>query len=75
MIQREELAHKVRRDLMENPIVVLYGPRQCGKTTLARQIADSSKATYFDLEDFTTQRRLAEPTLALSQLHGLVVID
>ncbi|MGH9556750.1 MAG: ATP-binding protein [Terriglobales bacterium] len=54
-------------------MAVLYGPRQCGKTTLARQIAGSGE--YFDLEDPVSQRRLAEPMLALSELRGLVVID
>jgi predicted AAA+ superfamily ATPase len=53
----------------------LYGPRQCGKTTLARQIAAAYRAEYFDLEDPVSERRLAEPMLALRSLRGLVVID
>jgi predicted AAA+ superfamily ATPase len=55
--------------------VALYGPRQCGKTTLARQIAGAGTAEYFDLEDPVSQRRLSEPMLALRDLRGLVVID
>jgi predicted AAA+ superfamily ATPase len=73
MIERAELEHRVRRLLRANPITVLYGPRQCGKTTLARQIAGPGE--YFDLEDPVSQRRLSEPMLALSELRGLVVID
>jgi len=56
-------------------VVVLYGPRQCGKTTLARQVAGAAAAEYFDLEDPVSQRRLSEPMLALRELRRLVVID
>ena len=58
-----------------NPVTGLYGPRQYGKTTLARQIAHSARAEYFDLEDPVSQRRLSEPMTALRPLRGLVVID
>jgi hypothetical protein len=58
-----------------NPVVALFGPRQCGKTTLARQVADAEGAEYFDLEDPVSQRRLSEPMFALGDLRGLVVID
>ncbi len=73
MIKRLDLERKVRRALRANPVAVLFGPRQCGKTTLARPIAGSGE--YFDLEDPVSQRRLAEPMLALGDLRGLVVID
>ena len=59
-----------------HPAVALTGPRQCGKTTLARMItADSSPSTYFDLEAAIDQRRLATPEQTLRRLTGLVVID
>jgi predicted AAA+ superfamily ATPase len=54
---------------------VLYCPRQCGKTTLARGIAHAGITNYFDLENPVDQRRLSEPMLALGELRGLVVID
>ena len=66
---------RVRQAIRRNPVVALYGPRQCGKTTLARQIAGAGTAEYFDLEDPVSQRRLSEPMLALRDLRGLVVID
>jgi predicted AAA+ superfamily ATPase len=55
--------------------VVLTGPRQCGKTTLARQLLDPDSVSYFDLEDPASLGRLDEPMTALQPLRGLVVID
>jgi len=75
MIKREDLHDRVRRAIRGNPVVALYGPRQCGKTTLARQIAAAGTADYFDLEDPVSLLRLSEPMLALRDLRGLVVID
>src|SRR5262245_53646439 len=43
VIRRDELLHTVRKALRESPVVALLGPRQCGKTTLARQIAGRSR--------------------------------
>jgi predicted AAA+ superfamily ATPase len=55
--------------------VALVGPRQCGKTTLARAIVRADRANYFDLEDPASLARLAEPMTALAALKGIVVID
>ncbi len=55
--------------------MALLGPRQCGKTTLARQLAGSSKGDYFDLENPVDRARLSEPLTALEPLRGLIVID
>ncbi len=74
-LQRMALVQQVRRALKANPVTALYGPRQCGKTTLARQVAEGAGAEYFDLEDPVSQRRLSEPMTALRRLRGLVVID
>jgi predicted AAA+ superfamily ATPase len=51
------------------------GPRQSGKTTLARQFVPPDSLNYFDLEDLTSLARLEEPMTALRDLRGLVVID
>jgi uncharacterized protein len=74
-IERAGLAARLRAAIRANPVTALTGPRQCGKTTLAREIAGSTPAEFFDLEDPVSQRRLAEPMTALRQLKGLVVID
>ena len=66
---------RVQQALRNSPAVALLGPRQCGKTTLARQLAAGRRCEYFDLEDPRDLARLAEPMLALESLRGLVVID
>jgi hypothetical protein len=53
----------------------VLGPRQSGKTTLAREILSSSHRNYFDLESPDSLARLDEPMTALSRLRGVVVID
>lgn len=55
--------------------VELVGPRQVGKTTMARQFVDVDSVNYFDLEDPLSRQRLANPMTALAALQGLVVID
>ena len=60
-----------------NPVVALLGPRQCGKTTLARQFLETCEESihYFDLENPLHLAKLQEPMLALESVEGLVVID
>ena len=70
MIQ-QELATALRR----SRIVTLLGPRQCGKTTMARQFLAPDQPGYFDLEDPVSLGRLSEPMTALAKLEGLIVID
>jgi predicted AAA+ superfamily ATPase len=75
LVDRLALRGRLSRSLRENPVVALVGPRQCGKTTLAREIARDRGATFFDLEDPVSLQRLAEPKTALAALRGLIVID
>lgn len=75
MITRRLILDSVRIALDRSPIVVLSGPRQCGKTTLARQLLSADSVNYFDLEDPMSLARLDEPMTALRPLEGLVVID
>jgi hypothetical protein len=75
MIKRIDLDRKIRNTIRTNPVTALCGPRQCGKTTAAREIAGVGGPRYFDLEDPVSVRRLGEPMTALRPLRGLVVID
>lgn len=75
MIERAIFEEAVLRGLKESPVVALLGPRQCGKTTLARRIARGRAVDFFDLENEVDVARLAAPKLALEDLRGLVVID
>lgn len=61
--------------LKRSRIAALLGPRQCGKTTLARLFVSPDAANYFDLEDPASRARLDQPMTALKDLRGLVVID
>lgn len=75
MIDRKTDISRVRAALKRSRIVALLGPRQCGKTTLARQFVAADSLNYFDLEDPRSLARLSEPDMALRPLKGLVVID
>src|SRR5579863_10698429 len=75
MINREADLKLVRAALKRSRVAALLGPRQCGKTTLARQFVAAESLNYFDLEDPQSLARLSEPDLALRPLKGLVVID
>jgi predicted AAA+ superfamily ATPase len=75
MIGRPQRLDQIRRALKRSRIVALIGPRQCGKTTLARQVVPFDSVNYFDLEDPVSLARLTEPMTALDPLRGVVVID
>lgn len=75
VIDRTPDVARVRTALKRSRIVALLGPRQCGKTTLARQFVAADSLNYFDLEDPQGLGRLSDPATALRPLKGLVVID
>ena len=76
-LHRLAAERSVRRLLRQAPVVAVLGPRQVGKTTLARQVATAWRGptTHFDLEDPRDLARLADPMLALAECRGLVVLD
>ena len=74
-MQRTLMLDSIKAALSRSRIVVLAGPRQCGKTTLARELLSEDSVNYFDLEDPASLARLEEPMTALGPLRGLVVID
>ena len=75
MIERKRYHHRIHEAIKRSPITALLGPRQCGKTTLARMIASQQESTYFDLESQADIRRLENPEMMLASQKGLVVID
>jgi hypothetical protein len=75
MIPRNSTHTAIVTALERSRVVALLGPRQCGKTTLARQFVPPDSTAYFDLEDPLSLARLDEPMTALRDLTGLVVID
>ncbi len=79
-MRRIRALNAVRSLFRTHPVVTLVGPRQCGKTTLAQDLArgpgfKTGTVTRFDLEDPLDLGRLANPRLALESLEGLVIID
>ncbi len=74
---RERYLKSIVLDFEIVPICALLGPRQCGKTTLARQFSKTYQGPvhYFDLEDYTDLARLTNPKFALEHLEGLIIID
>lgn len=74
-VARPSVLSAIEVALARRPVVVLTGPRQCGKTTLARELLSEASLNYFDLEDPASLARLDEPMTALRPLEGLVVID
>jgi len=77
-IVREIELSRIHAALQDNPVVAIVGPRQCGKTTLAKQFLRMEKlpdALFLDCEDPRDLTRLDNPMLALESAEGLVVID
>jgi predicted AAA+ superfamily ATPase len=75
MIPRTRLLNHLNSALRRSPVVSLLGPRQSGKTTLARALLTPDSENYFDLERPTSLRRLEDAETSLGELRGLVVID
>jgi predicted AAA+ superfamily ATPase len=77
MLERSSHLAAIKKAFKTHPVVAILGPRQVGKTTLARRFAATQRGQvqHFDLEDPADLARLAEPRLALGKLSGLVILD
>ncbi len=74
-VPRPEIRRRVEQSLARNPVTAVLGPRQCGKTTLARTFVLAGSSNYFDLEDPAALEAMQNPMTTLGSLEGLVVID
>ena len=76
---RKRYLDEISNQFRVNPICAILGPRQVGKTTLAKDFVSENKinkAIFFDLEDPVDLARLDNPMLALCQLDvDLIIID
>lgn len=75
MLQRKTLEESVRTALGRSRGVVLCGPRQSGKSSLARKFLSRDSPNYFDLEYPPHALQLEQAAFVLEKLTGLVVID
>ena len=76
-MDRKHFLDKIKRAFEVHPVVAILGPRQSGKTTLARMYKEElgDTFTYFDLEDPRHLARLESPILLLEELEGTIIID
>lgn len=75
MISRPDAMKRIKNVFRIHPVAALLGPRQCGKTTLAKMLAEQETSVYLDLENPVDVRRLSAPMRVLEELSGLVIID
>jgi len=75
MIKRTFYLQQLEATVRRSPVTALLGPRQCGKTTLARMFGEGREAIHFDLESQPDLRRLQNPELMLGSLPGIVILD
>jgi uncharacterized protein len=75
MLPRHLSAH-LNHSLGHSPAVVLLGPRQVGKTTLALEVAETRPSVYLDLEDEADLIKLSDPVRYFADHeHELVILD
>ncbi|ACE06123.1 hypothetical protein Aasi_0740 [Candidatus Amoebophilus asiaticus 5a2] len=77
-MKRNRFLAKIKELFRVHPICAILGPRQCGKTTLARQFTQENnfhQVHWYDLEDPRDLARLDQPMLSLESLEGLIIID
>lgn len=77
-MERPRYIAQIEASFEVHPVVALLGPRQCGKSYLAKAYGQQSltpRENYFDLEDSEDLQRLAHPKQMLTHLSGLIIID
>ena len=75
LVKRKALLKRVNSSLAAYPVTLILGPRQCGKSTVARAVCAQKKGVFFDLEDPLCPLRPESAANVLAPLRGLVVLD
>src|SRR3989339_262591 len=75
MMNRPSYLEQLSNAVQRSPVTALLGPRQCGKTTLARMFGEGRDTIYFDLESQPDLMRLQNPELMLGSLKGTAILD
>lgn len=77
MLDRPYYLQKISKSFEMTPACAILGPRQCGKTTLAKKYIETlqTKAYFFDLENPLDLLKLENPKTMFDELDGLIVID
>lgn len=75
IIKRPFYINQLNTAVKRSPVTALLGPRQCGKTTIARMFGKNRVTTFFDLESKSDQQRLQNPELVLGGIDGLIILD
>ena len=73
---RRMLTPRLLEALADTPVVLVHGPRQCGKTTLARMVGEESGYSYITFDD---ENRLSaareDPVAFVAELPARVILD
>lgn len=67
---------RVEEALADSPAVLIHGPRQCGKTTLAKQVGGRLDYAYFNLDDdVVREAAAADPAGFVADLPERAILD
>ncbi|MBI5573387.1 MAG: ATP-binding protein [Elusimicrobia bacterium] len=74
-VKRDGLINEIKESLRRNPVTALLGPRQCGKTTVAKLVSEKFESEYFDLENPTDAAKLRTPQIIFDNTKGIIILD
>ena len=75
MIPRLQYKNHIVKAIKRSKVTAILGPRQCGKTTLAKEISKEIQSHFLDLESPTDRAKLQNPEQYLTGIPGLIIID
>lgn len=75
MIPRLQYKNRIVKAIRRSKVTAILGPRQCGKTTLAKEISKEIQSHFLDLESPADRAKLQNPEQYLTAIPGLIIID